>query len=271
MRLFVYSHNAFDPFSIRLLTPIILSRVTPCCFQVFPSDAWLRMIAENLSIARWSESRRLGGTLEVLLVANPTEDLPGANAEARRLISVLADRADVHLHVIQGAQATRARLLEEFRSGAFDVLHYAGHAHFDPHNPGLSGIICAGGDILSGGDLSNLHSLPALVFFNACESGRLRGSNQGRKARRALAATDGLAEAFLRGGVANYLGTYWPVGDDAATAFATAFYSSLVSGEALGSAVNRGRAAVRAARSCDWADYMHYGSHDFVIKTDHQV
>ena len=109
------------------------------------------------------------------------------------------------------------------------------------------------------------------MFFNACESGRLRGSNQSRKVRRALAATDGLAEAFLRGGVANYLGTYWPVGDEAATAFASAFYSSLVSGEPLGSAVNRGRAAVRSARSCDWADYMHYGSYDFVIKTDHQV
>jgi CHAT domain-containing protein len=226
-----------------------------------------RYAAENLSLARWSESRRLGATLDVLLVANPTENLPGANAEAQRLLRVLADRENVRLHVVQGAQATKQRLLDYFRSGAFDVLHYAGHAHFDPIDPGKSGIICAGGEILCGGDLSNLHSLPALVFFNACETGRLRGSNPRNRARRALAATDGLAEAFLRGGVANYLGTYWPVGDEAAMAFSTAFYSSLVQGFALGSAVNRGRAAVRAARSCDWADYMHYGSHDFVIKT----
>ena len=225
-----------------------------------------RYAAENLSLARWSESRRLGNTLDVLLVANPTQDLPGADAEARRLIEVLADRDDVRLNVVQGAQATRARVLSDFRSGAFDVLHYAGHAHFSPDDPGRSGIICAGGEVLTGADLAGLNSLPSLVFFNACESGRLRAANQRKIARRSLAKTDGLAECFLRGGVANYLGTYWPVGDAAAMAFSTALYSSLVAGAPLGTAVNKGRAAVRVTRSCDWADYLHYGSYDFVIK-----
>jgi CHAT domain-containing protein len=168
--------------------------------------------------------------------------------------------------VVQGAQATRARLLNDFRSGAYDVLHYAGHAHFDPQQPGHSGIICAGGDTLSGADLARLESLPALVFFNACETGRLRGATPHRHLRRSLAITDGLAEAFLRGGVANYLGTYWPVGDEAALAFSAALYARIVDGEPLGVAVYQARAAVRASRSCDWADYMHYGNHEFAIK-----
>ena len=225
-----------------------------------------RYAAENLSVARWSETRRLGDTLDVLLVANPTQDLPGAQVEAQRLISVFTGRADIRLHVVQGALATRTRLLNDFRSGSFDVVHYAGHAHFDEHEPQRSGIICAGGEILSGADLSALQSLPALVFFNACESGRLRAAKPGRRIRRSLATTDGLAESFLRGGVANYLGTYWPVGDDAALAFSTALYSTIVAGSALGHAINRARAAVRAAHSCDWADYMHYGSYEFSIK-----
>ena len=227
-----------------------------------------RYAAENLAVARWSESRRLGDTLEVLLVANPTQDLPGAQAEAQRLIQVFAGHENIRLHVVQGAQATRARLINDFRSGAYDVLHYAGHAHFDPNQPGHSGIFCAGGEILSGADLARLESLPALVFFNACESGRLRGAAPHRHGhlRRSLAVTDGLAEAFLRGGVANYLGTYWPVGDEAALAFSSALYAGIVAGDPLGVAVNRARSAVRRAHSCDWADYMHYGNHEFAIK-----
>jgi CHAT domain-containing protein len=87
-----------------------------------------------------------------------------------------------------------------------------------------------------------------------------------RTTREALAATGGLAEAYLRGGVANYVGTYWPVGDTAAMAFATAFYSAIVRGERVGPAVNQARAAVRATGSVDWADYMHYGNFDFALK-----
>ena len=224
-----------------------------------------RYAAENLSVARWNETRRLGETLELLLVANPTGDLPGAQTEAQRLIQLFAGHPEIRLHVVQGAQATRERLLNDFRSGAYDVLHYAGHAHFDARQPGRSGIYCAGGEILSGADLARLESLPALVFFNACESGRLRGTPRHRL-RQSLTAVDGLAESFLRGGVANYLGTYWPVGDESAMAFSSTLYAGIVEGAPLGAAVNRARAAVRAARSCDWADYLHYGNHEFAIK-----
>lgn len=224
-----------------------------------------RYAAENLSVARWSEIRRLGETLELLLVADPTGDLPGARTEAQRLIELFAGHPQIHLHVVQGPQATRARLLDAFRSGAYDVLHYAGHAHFDARQAGRSGIYCAGGEILCGADLSQLAGLPALVFFNACESGRLRAAPQSRL-RQSLASVNGLAESFLRGGVANYLGTYWPVGDESALAFSSALYAGIVRGTSLGEAVNRARASVRRALSCDWADYLHYGDHEFAIK-----
>ncbi len=224
-----------------------------------------RYAAENLSVARWTETRRLGETLELLLVADPTGDLPGARAEAQRLIQLFAGHPEIRLHVVQGPQATRARLLDDFRSGAYDVLHYAGHAHFDAHQPGRSGIYCAGGEILCGADLAQLAGLPALVFFNACESGRLRAAPRLRL-RQSLATVDGLAESFLRGGVANYLGTYWPVGDESALAFSSTLYAGIVKGASLGDAVNRARSAVRRARSCDWADYLHYGSPEFAIK-----
>jgi CHAT domain-containing protein len=110
------------------------------------------------------------------------------------------------------------------------------------------------------------------MFFNACESARIRARRGARKpnARRRLKQrieeNVGLAESFLRGGAANYVGTYWPVGDDAAEAFSTTLYDALVEGQTVGESLNRGRKAVEKLGSVDWADYIHYGSYDFTIK-----
>jgi CHAT domain-containing protein len=66
--------------------------------------------------------------------------------------------------------------------------------------------------------------------------------------------------------VASYVGTYWPVGDAAAAAFARAFYGALLSFESLGVAVQAGRTAARPVSPVDWADYVHYGSPGFTLK-----
>jgi hypothetical protein len=221
-----------------------------------------RYAAEDLSVAKWSEERRLSPRLEMLLVVNPTEDLPGAQQEGERLLRVL-EGTDAAVTCLRGGEATRARLLEEFRSGRHDVIHYAGHAYFDPASPASSGILCAGGRVLSGADLASLDMLPALVCFNACESGRVR---QGAQVQRALGRSTGFAEAFLRGGVANFLGTWWPVSDAAAARFATVFYQQVMEGAAVGPALNAARNAVRRLGSGDWANYLHYGAFDFTLK-----
>ena len=117
---------------------------------------------------------------------------------------------------------------------------------------------------LSGGDLAAMDSVPALVFFNACESGRLRSAV---KPLRQLDRSVGFAEAFLRGGVANFIGTWWPVSDAGATTFATLLYRELAGGSSIGVALNAARTAVRELPSADWANYLHYGSFDFALKS----
>ena len=221
-----------------------------------------RYAAEDMSVAKWREERRLSPRLELLLVVDPTGDLPGARDEGRRVLRTLG-KADVNVTMLGDRDATRARLLDEFRSGRYDAIHYAGHAYFDPHSPASSGILCAGGRVLSGADLAALESLPALVCFNACESGRVR---QASRVQRALGRSTGLAEAFLRGGVANFVGTWWPVSDAAAARFAGVFYERLLQGDPIGPALNAARVAVRRLGSGDWANYLHYGGVDFVLK-----
>jgi CHAT domain-containing protein len=114
----------------------------------------------------------------------------------------------------------------------------------------------------------SLARLPNLVFFNACESGRTRkaGQKPDKSVRTRIDENIGLAEAYLRGGVANYIGTYWPVGDAAAMTFAEVFYTNLINGLPIGQALLLGRQKVEQIKSVDWADYVLYGSADFVLK-----
>jgi len=228
--------------------------------------------AENLSVAGWLEERRLADRLRLLLIVNPTGDLPGAEKEGDRIKGLLGGDPAFQVDELRRGEATWSAVRARFRSGDYDVIHYAGHAFFDPHRRSRSGILCHGRQVLSGRDLVHLEKLPALVFFNACEAARVRaGENTeageaGKPNIRRLERNVGLAEAFLRAGVGNYVGTYWPVGDDAAEEFAHVFYRALVSGNSVGDALQEGRRRVLQLKSVDWADYVHYGSPGFLVK-----
>jgi CHAT domain-containing protein len=149
------------------------------------------------------------------------------------------------------------------------MIHYAGHAFFDERQRSRSGIICADGKVLSGAELAGLSRLPSLIFFNACEAARVRNrvhSSLSCPVRERITRSVSFAEAYLRGGIANFIGTYWPVEDGAAAQFARTFYASLLRGSNLGSAICESRICLQRSRLIDWADYVHYGDHEFQVK-----
>lgn len=225
--------------------------------------------AQNLVVAKWLEERRLDRVLKVLLVVNPTEDLDGADREGDRIKSILDNQPAVVVEELRRQEATYSAVRAAFRSGRYDVVHYAGHAFFDPVNRSRSGIVCHGHRVLSGADIAGLERLPALMFFNACESGRLRSPdkrNRGEGTAARLETNVGFGEALLRAGVGNYIGTYWPVGDAPAKAFGETFYQNIVNGSSLGTAMGKGRKQVEGLKSVDWADYILYGDPDFIVK-----
>jgi pimeloyl-ACP methyl ester carboxylesterase len=234
-----------------------------------------RYLTHDLSVGKWLSARIVDDRLDILLIVNPTEDLPGAEEEGHRVEEIVSRVNSARLTKIEGAEATKDRLQALFQSGDFDVVHYAGHAFFDPEVRHRSGILCAGGqEVLSGMDLAGLVSLPALVVCNACQSGQIRGAGAAkpRVRRKPTTRTEigrnvSFAESFLRGGIANYVGTHWSVGDAAAKDFAQTLYTRLADGDSMNTAVTQARQVVRQkASSKDWADYIHYGDPDFVLK-----
>ncbi len=236
-----------------------------------------RYATADLVPARFDAERLAQRDLSVLVIANPTRDLPGAELERERIMAILGRVPKVRVTEVAREAATLARVTAELEAGRHDVIHFAGHAFFDARRPGESGLALADGD-LTGSAVGALRRLPPLVVFNACESARLRrgtrtarGAKSERGARaakreRGVRTNLSLAESLLRAGLAHYVGTHWPVEDEAATAFATVFYRELLR-STIGSALVKSRRAVLARRSPDWADYVHYGDGDFRLKS----
>lgn len=225
-----------------------------------------RYLAPNRSVAKWNAARDLAAPVKIFIVGNPTSDLAGAEAEAKALEALAT--ANPRLNVVKKLyreEATLKKVLEVLESTEVDILHYAGHAFFDRKTRADGGLMLADRNVLTGRQIMSLGRLPALVFLNACEAARVRGelAEAALPAHEAVEEQGSLAEALLRSGVGNFLGTYWPVGDRAATDFAACFYAKLAEGADLNDAVTAARRALHNNNLPDWANYVFYGDPDF--------
>jgi hypothetical protein len=225
-----------------------------------------RYLAPNRSVAKWNAARDPAAPVAIFLVGNPTSDLPGAETEAKALEKLAADNPRLKIvRKLYREEATLERVLDILESTEVDLLHYAGHAFFDRASRTDGGLLLHGEKVLTGRQVMTLGRLPALVFLNACEAARVRGEPAAvtLAARAAVEEQGSLAEALLRSGVGNFLGTYWPVGDEAAMRFAEAFYARLAEGQSLNTAVRAGRRELHERGLPDWANYVFYGDPDF--------
>jgi len=207
-----------------------------------------------------------GAKLRILILQNPTADLAGAEKEANQLVALFQSNGG-EVKVLTHEQCTHASVLAELQTGGYEILHYAGHAQFVEQRPEDSGIILRDGT-LTAADMAEISMVPHLIFLNACESGRLRGAEEaaGDPALAQVGGQASLAEGFLRRGVANFIGTYWPVNDAAALTFATTFYRGLLAGDPLGPAVRAARKSIADIAPRDWANYLHFGDPAYVLR-----
>lgn len=199
-----------------------------------------------------------GGKLRLLIVANPTGDLPWAEAEAHVIEEVAADLP--YLEVTRWhmpADGSALDLLAELSQ--HHIVHFAGHAFYDRETPALSRLLldAKGQHYITAQNLAGLSTAPVLFFLNACETGR-----QATSWERAHTWTTGLADACIAAGARNVLATFWNIKDDSAHTFARLFYRELLSGAPLGVAVYRARRHLFEQvgwRDLTWAGYLFYG------------
>jgi len=215
-----------------------------------------RLAVPGLSIHQLFAAPPHTGSLKVLVVIDPTEDLDGAKHEGELVIEKLQGLPGIEPVPLRGREATREAFLAAIAEA--DVLHYCGHAFFDAAGAEESGLCLWGGDLFFG-DLAGARSALRIVFANACESVRVRGVPETESAAASF------AEYLLRTGIEAFLGTYWKVGDMAAAAFAASVYGALAQGETLDDAVKAGRRSLFEDKSPEWANYILYGEGRFQL------
>ncbi|MBZ0167164.1 MAG: CHAT domain-containing protein [Candidatus Omnitrophica bacterium] len=196
---------------------------------------------------------------KMLILADPTNNLPAARVEAMVVGDVIEKKPDwVHL---SSKVIGISRLYLKKNMRGFDALHYAGHARYDAKNAKNSGWLLNDGT-LTVSDIRQMAAaapFPALVFSNSCDSAMAKtGYIDQTMEKKCL----GLATAFLASGTRYFIGSLWKLSDEAALFFAREFYKQLLQGRAIGEAVRRARTYLirnYGTGNIAWASYVLYG------------
>ena len=185
--------------------------------------------------------------------------LPQAQEESRYLEKTF------NAQPVEPKSKSVRRLLQ---TGAFDLLHFAGHGEADQNSIGDSKLLMQGRiekkkyihDYLSATTVKEFSHLSSqdknrpMVVLNACQIGR-----QGQL----LTSTSGFAPSFLRAGAGAFIGPLWMVGDQSARVFVEAIYKELLSGKTLSEATvearEKSREESRGTSDVTWLAYAVYG------------
>ncbi|MFH0814375.1 MAG: CHAT domain-containing protein, partial [Pseudomonadota bacterium] len=203
--------------------------------------------------------RRVERPLKMLILSDPQNNLPNSHQEGLKLTGVVEKEGEL----VTANHKTGTVKIDEVRKSLcyYDVIHYAGHADYDPSDPSQSGWLLSDGKFTSHEItcVDRIRPLPALVFSNACHSGQTEEWKIDQKFEDRIY---GLANAFLLSGVQHYLGTFWEIQDEPGLLFALEFYQELLKGNTIGEAVRNAREALikkYGEETIVWASYMLYG------------
>ena len=159
-----------------------------------------------------------------LVAGDSGSDLPNAATECANVAAALGTKPLV------GPQCTRAAIEEALQAGELDVVHLAVHGRGDAQRGGRASLRLADGsggtEWVSFDELSAFPWRAELVVFSGCSTA-VAGSRGGF-------GLISVAAAAAERGAAAVIACLWPVGDNAARIFMSAFYKEFVSRRAIG-------------------------------------
>lgn len=140
-----------------------------------------------------------------LVVADPTEDLPGARASTTSVVSALQSRG-LQVKTLIGEAATHEAVRDALADHDVRFFHYAGHASFDGPDGLEASLRLAKRGRFSVADIMALDHVPAVVVLAGCDTARI---GTGEAAGYGL----GLAQAFVLKGARAAVASPRPLGD----------------------------------------------------------
>jgi CHAT domain-containing protein len=162
------------------------------------------------------------------------DPLPSAEAEVRTIAKLAGPESRVFL----GADATESNFKSQ-PLGRFRVLHLATHAFTDLRFPDRSAVVLSPDPqgredgLLQVREIRNLHLNADLVTLSSCEAGL--GKIQG------LDGMSSIVNAFLFAGSRSVVASLWSVDDTFTTRLMTRFYSHLIDGIDIATALQQAK------------------------------
>jgi len=196
-----------------------------------------------------------------LVVGEPELDgfltpLPGALQEAKAVADIIEQNGFMPTRLFK----SNARdILQELHAG-YKIVHLAGHGVFNKDAPQYSGMVIGKNYFLTTADISNMSTVPELVFLNCCHLGRTDGGAEAYYQNVYKMAAN-IGTQLIENGVKVVVAAGWAVSDAAALRFAQLFYEGMFDGDCFGDAVKKARAAIYEAfpRTNTWGAYQCYG------------
>ncbi len=203
--------------------------------------------------------------------------LPGARREANAVKACLSGVVQQPGGIVrslispdderqQGADA-RA-VIDALMERAWRVVHISGHGEpATEENP--QGVVLSNDTFLGPHEIESMRVVPELVFVNCCHLAARDPSElfvDGLPPDRAAFAAN-VAEALIDIGVRCVIAAGWAVDDEAASAFATTFYTAITGGRRFIDAVDAARRAAFDLGGNTWAAYQCYGDPDWRLST----
>ena len=198
----------------------------------------------------------INGPLRLLVVLGPSAEIGLEPLESGRervgleeALGKLQATGRVQMHWLEGAEVSRGGLQDRLRQVQPHLLHFVGHGDYDEETRQGSLAFAVERDRVIEADWVTTEELSILLdglnirfgLFNACQTGRGAG---------------GVAHALVRSSLPAALGMQADVPDNAAIAFAGAFYRALADRWPVDAAVVEGRKYVQGVVGLDapwWA------------------
>ncbi|MDF3820407.1 CHAT domain-containing protein [Leptospira sp. 96542] len=201
--------------------------------------------------------------IKMLIIADPTEDLPNAQKEGEILFTTLSQKVPSHLlelEFIGGKQVTKLKLLSLIKDK--HIIHYSGHLHFSDDNL-ENGWLLSDGKVLKAREIKSTGIVTDLVFSNSCMSAK----SAAKKLNTSI--LNQYAGAFLTAGIKTFIGTNWEILDNERTIdFTVRFYTYLFSDKSVGESLFLTKEYARRnyqTHDLTWANYSLYGNPDFLM------
>jgi len=216
--------------------------------------------AQQRPTDRWGEGL---DKLSILLISVPKpapradgtvfDALPEAQEETERIIDTVAKIPGVEVDLLE--EPTWRNVAAKLKSRDFQIVHFNGHAHFDPQDQNRSGLVLLDRDMAAPEVRKYFGRRPSVLYFiNACETSATDPAVNSSNRFDML----GLARAFMEAD-AYSLGSRWRIDDKAACTFAETFYEQFLKGAPIGEAIKSARQECRGLDEFAWASYVYYG------------